>query len=116
MPKWSRLAGGSYTWHTFGDYSVFAGASWSYIGARWNDFSPRCDGGHPQSAPRAGGYNTVNLRLGLENTRWTFLLWAKNIADSRGITNYGSTGTPNLGGSVIWQQPLSVGATVTARF
>ena len=115
VPKWTGSLGGSYTWHTFSDYSMFAGASWTYIGARWNDFSS-VDGVTPNPRVELGGYNTVNLRLGLENTHWTFLLWAKNIADSRGITNYGSTGTPNLGGSVIWQQPLSVGATVTARF
>jgi outer membrane receptor protein involved in Fe transport len=115
VPKWSGSLGATYTWHAFSDYNMFAGGSWDYIGARWTDFSS-IDGVTPNPRVEMGGYDTVNLQLGLDSTHWQFLLWAKNIADSRGMTNYGSTGTPNLGGSVVWQQPRTLGVTVTARF
>ena len=115
VPKWTGTLDGSYTWHAFNNYNMFAGASWVYIGSRWTDFSST-GGATPNPRAELGGYNTVNLRFGLENANWTFLLWAKNLADERGISTYSSTGTPNLGGSVIWQQPRSVGLTITARF
>jgi outer membrane receptor protein involved in Fe transport len=115
VPKWSGTLSGTYTWHAFNDYNMFTGASWSYIGARTNDFSS-VDGVTPNPRVELGGYNTVNLQLGLDNTRWTFLLWAKNIADSRGTLTYSNSNTVNLGGSVLWQEPRTVGATVTARF
>ena len=45
-----------------------------------------------------GGYNTLNLRAGLDNGRWSFELYCKNIADTRGLASYTSIGAPNFGG------------------
>jgi outer membrane receptor protein involved in Fe transport len=68
--------------------------------------------------PRATlpSYNTVNLRAGLENARWSFELYVKNVGDTRGITSYGNTGTPGFGGSIGLIQPRTVGATATVHF
>ena len=66
--------------------------------------------------PELPSYNTVNLRAGLENGRWTFELYGKNVGDTRGITYYTNSATPNYGGAVAYTQPRTIGALVTARF
>jgi outer membrane receptor protein involved in Fe transport len=122
-PKFSSSLDADYTWRAFGDYSAFAGATWSYIGSRLNDFSATNTGiqGNTllfQPNPRVdlGGYNTLNLRLGLQNDRWTLELYCKNIADTRGLTFYTNSGTPNGGGAIVVQQPRTIGATIDLHF
>jgi outer membrane receptor protein involved in Fe transport len=118
VPKWSTSLDGAYTWRAFNDYDAFAGATWSYIGSRFNDFSATegATGFAPNPRAELPSYNTVNLRAGLENGRWTFELYCKNVGDTRGITYYTNSGTPNFGGVIGYVQPRTLGAAVTARF
>ena len=119
-PKWSTSLDGAYTWRAFDAYNAFVGATWSYVGSRFNDFSSSTSaatgGLVPDVRPELPSYNTVNLRAGLDSGRWTFELYAKNIGDSRGIAFYDNSSTPNFGGSVVYTQPRTIGALVTARF
>jgi iron complex outermembrane receptor protein len=119
VPKWSTSLDGAYTWRAFSDYDAFAGATWSYIGSRFNDFAatPGATGAfEPEPRPDLPSYNTVNLRAGLESGRWTFELYCKNVGDTRGITYYVNSGTPNFGGALGYIQPRTLGATATLRF
>jgi iron complex outermembrane recepter protein len=117
-PKWTDSLDAAYTWKVFADYNAFAGATWSYIGSRASDFSstPNIVNNaiifEPNPRADLGGYNTLNLRAGLDNGRWTFSLYCKNIADTRGLAYYTSTGTPNFGGALTIQQPRTIGATI----
>jgi outer membrane receptor protein involved in Fe transport len=117
-PKWSNSLDADYTWHAFGDYSAFAGATWSYIGSRVDDFAATATvvGSalvfEPNPRTDLGSYNTLNLRVGLQNERWTLELYCKNLADTRGLTFYTNTGTPNSGGAIVIQQPRTIGATI----
>jgi iron complex outermembrane recepter protein len=121
-PKWSTSLDGSYTWPAFGDMNAFAGATWSYIGSRINDFSASTEVvdnavvSEPNPRVQLPDYSTVNLRLGLQNKRWMFELYCKNVGDTRGITYYTNQGSPNFGGSIGLAQPRTLGATLTARF
>jgi outer membrane receptor protein involved in Fe transport len=120
-PKWSTSLDGAYTWRAFSGFDGFAGATWSYIGSRVNDFAatPTATGGFvPNPQAELPSYNTVNLRAGLEDARWMFELYCKNVGDKRGIAYYTSTntGTPDAGGVISYTQPRTVGATITARF
>jgi iron complex outermembrane recepter protein len=118
-PKWSTSLDGAYTWRAFGDFDAFAGATWSYIGSRTNDFAstPNGMGGYiPNPQAELPSYNTVNLRAGLSSGRWTFELYGKNVGDTRGITYYTNIGTPNAGGSIGYAQPRTIGVLATARF
>jgi iron complex outermembrane receptor protein len=121
-PKWSTSLDGSYTWHAANDLDAFVGATWSYTGARISDFAASATvvGGAlafvPDPRATLPSYNTVSLRAGLEEARWTLELYVKNIGDTRGITAYGNSGTPNFGGSIGLIQPRTVGATATVRF
>ena len=118
VPKWSTSLDGAYTWRAFNDYNAFAGATWSYLGSRHNDLSATfgATGFAPNPRPDLPSYNTVNLRAGLENVRWTFELYAKNLGDTRGITYYASSGSPNFGGTLNYVPPRTLGAIITARF
>jgi outer membrane receptor protein involved in Fe transport len=118
VPKLSTSLDGAYTWRAFSDYNAFAGATWNYIGSRFNDFSttPTATGLAPNPRPELPSYNTVNLRAGLENGRWTFELYCRNVGDTRGIAYYINSTTPNYGGAVNYVLPRTVGALVTARF
>lgn len=121
-PKWSSSLDAAYTWSAFADYRAFTGATWSCIGSRASDFSAAATvvGGaivfEPNPRTELGGYNTVNLRAGLDNGRWTFELYGKNVADTRGLTFYSNGGTPNFGGAIGIAVPRTIGATVGARF
>ena len=118
VPKWSASLDGAYTWHAFGNYNAFAGATWSHMGSRRNDFSATAGAAGFAANPRPDlpSYNTVNLRTGLESGSWTFELYAKNLGDTRGIAYYTNSGTPNYGGTVNYIVPRTVGAAVTLRF
>jgi len=108
----------AYTWRAFSDFNAFAGATWIYTGSRFNDFTATqgAAGFLPNPRPELPSYNTVNLRAGLQNGRWTFELYAKNVGDTRGIGYYVATATPNYGGAVNYVLPRTLGALVTARF
>jgi len=122
VPKWSTSFDAQYQWHAFGSFDALAGATSSYIGSRYDDFSTSSAvvGGAVVSVPnpraQLGGYNTFDLRLGLENPHWLFDLYCKNVADVRGITYYLYQGTPDFGGSIGVAQPRTVGAQLTYRF
>jgi outer membrane receptor protein involved in Fe transport len=121
-PKWSTSLDGSFTWHAVSDFDGFVGATWSYTGARISDFASTITVVNGALAflpnPRAElpSYNTVNLRAGLTNQRWSFELYVKNAGDARGITAYDNAGTPNFGGSIGLIQPRTVGANATVQF
>ena len=118
VPRWSASLDGAYTWRAFGDYNAFAGATWSYLGPRSNDFAAIAGaaGFVPTPRPELPSYSTVNLRAGLENGRWAFELYCKNLSDIRGIAYYSNAGTPNYGGALNYVTPLTLGATATVRF
>jgi len=122
VAKVSTSLDGSYSWRTGSSFDGFAGATWTYMGGRWDDFSATntVQGGAVVAVPNPRlelpSYNTVNLRAGLENSRWLFLLYVKNVGDQRGLTYYASTGTPNFGGSIGIVEPRTIGATVTVKF
>ena len=117
-PRWSGSLDGGYTWLAFSDYNAFVGATWSLVGSRFSDFSatPAATGFEPDPRPELPSYDTVNLRAGLENARWTFEIWCRNVGDVRGIAYYTSSGTPNFGGAIGYVEPRTFGAAITARF
>jgi len=119
VPKWSTSLDGVYAWHAFDNYGAFVGATWSYIGSRFNDFSaiPGAAGAlQPEPRPELPSYNSVNLRAGLENDRWVFELYGKNLGDTRGIAYYTNSGAPNYGGEINYVMPRTIGVTATLKF
>jgi iron complex outermembrane recepter protein len=113
-PKWSTALDGQYEWPAFASYKGFVGATWSYTGTRSTDF-----GSSIGTVPTQVGlphYDTVALRAGVDNDRYRVQLYAKNLTDSRGITDYASSGAPGLGGDISVIQPRTFGVTLSAKF
>jgi outer membrane receptor protein involved in Fe transport len=112
-PKWSTAVDGEYSWAISGDWKAFLGGNWAYVGTRTTDFGSAPSGTAQVDLP---SYNTISVRLGVENPHYNVMLWGKNLSDARGITNYTSGGAPNLNGTVTVIQPLTIGITLGAKF
>jgi iron complex outermembrane receptor protein len=111
-PKWSTSLDGAYEWPAFADYKGFVGATWSYVGSRSSDFASSAAATPGQIA--LPSYNTSAVRFGLDNDHYKVMVYGKNLSDSRGITNFNSTGAPYSTITVI--QPRTVGVTLSAKF
>jgi iron complex outermembrane recepter protein len=112
-PKWGTSLDGEYDAPAFADYKYFVGATWSYVGARSTDF-----GSDPTETlqVRLPSYNTYGTRVGVDNDHLRWTLYAKNLSDSRGITNYTASGAPNLNGTASIIQPRTFGITLSIKF
>jgi len=117
-PKWGTSFDGEYDWALVGDFKAFAGATWSYVGARSSDFASA-----PPVAPSVypgqivlPSYNTTAVRLGVDKGQYRITVFGKNLTDTRGITDYESVpgGAPYSTVTVI--QPRTVGATLSVKF
>lgn len=111
-PKWGTSLDGEYDWAAFADYKGFAGVTWSYVGARSSDFASSAAATPGQI--ELPSYNTTAIRFGLENDHYKATIYAKNLSDSRGITNYNSSGAPYSTVSII--QPRTVGVALSVKF
>jgi outer membrane receptor protein involved in Fe transport len=112
-PKWGTSLDGEYDQSAFADYKYFVGATYSYVGARSTNFGSDVT---ETMQVRLPGYNNYGARVGLDNDRWRFTLYGKNLSDSRGITSYSASGAPNLNGEIAIIQPRTVGVTVSTKF
>jgi iron complex outermembrane receptor protein len=119
-PKWSGALDGEYDWAAFANYKAFVGATWAETGSRRTDFNSAPP---PDSVPPPGttevalpSYNTLDARIGIDNSHYRVMLYGKNLGDSHGITSYANSGAPGLNGSVAYIQPRTIGITLSAKF
>jgi iron complex outermembrane recepter protein len=113
-PKYSTSLDGEYDWSLFGGYKAFVGSTWSYVGTRSTDFASSA--ATPPGQLVLPIYNTVAARIGIDNDRYRVTVYAKNIGDVRGITDYVSSGAPGLAGEATVIQPRTIGLTLAAKF
>ncbi len=113
-PNGAHRSTAQYEWAAFADYKGFVGTTWSYVGTRSTDFASSA-----ATVPTQVGlphYDTLAVRAGIENDRYRVELYGKNLGDSRGITDYFSSGAPNLAGELSVIQPRTIGVTLSAKF
>jgi outer membrane receptor protein involved in Fe transport len=113
-PKWGTSLDGEYNWDAFASYKGFVGSTWSFVGSRSTDFASSAAAIPGQLA--LPSYQTIDARIGFESDRYRVTLFGKNLADSRGITSYVSSGAPGLAGELTVIQPRTVGVTLSAKF
>jgi outer membrane receptor protein involved in Fe transport len=107
--KWSAAAGAAYSIPLSGDWNGNLGADWRHVGNRLGAFP------NPgQARFDLGGFDTVDLRAGVSNDRWTFTVFARNIGDARGRSTDVNLGVGTNSVSVI--QPRSFGVSASAKF
>lgn len=110
-PEWSSSLDGEYSWPTFASYRAYFGGTWSYAGDQVSSFSSLSD-----ASTRVSSYVTASLRAGLENDAWTFSLYAKNIGNKRAVLSFTDSGHPAFPGSLIFNQPRTIGVAISASF
>jgi outer membrane receptor protein involved in Fe transport len=124
VSKWTGLIGVSYEWPVFGSATAYLGANWNYIGERRTDFGSPF--GQQLVLP---GYDTTDVRLGVDFERWSIGLYGKNLTDERGVASLGQSASPGGGGiydpdTLSWAlgstflviRPRTLGLMLSARF
>ena len=122
LPGSARFSGSlsaQYDWEVGHGFSAFAGVSLAYVGDRYAEFANILPTAVANEAfgtrVKLPSYTTVDLRGGLYNDDWKLNLYAKNIADKRGVveaTTRGGTSAPQA----IFLQPRTVGVTIARSF
>ena len=113
-PQWSFSLDTDYTWHAFDNYRAFAGATWSYVGVEYGNFSSANDVTIPPD--RMPGYTMGNLRVGLDNNKWRFSAYVKNVTNNHAIALFTNSGYVGFPASAIYNQPRTVGVTASVKF
>jgi iron complex outermembrane recepter protein len=113
-PDWSSSLDAEYGHSAFADYRAFIGGTWSYTGTEFTDFSATPTSFGPPT--RLPGYTTLNLRTGLQNERWRFSLYAKNVTNKQAITSFTKFGVPGFPAWAVFNTPREIGGTVSFNF
>ena len=114
VPKLSATFNADYKWHAFGDFTGFAGGSFSYLGTRYTSFSPSVSVIEPHV--KLPTYNTLKMQVGIDNGQWSAELYAANLTNERGIGDYQNSGGYAQTGRVQFIQPRTIGFQLGAKF
>lgn len=108
-PKWSAELSADYRIALWSDWIGLAGASYSYVGNRFGEFSSTT------AVPRfpLPSYQVIDLRTGIADDRWKIMLYAKNVGDSHGLVDNYLLG-PFTSVSII--QPRTFGISIDRSF
>ncbi|AWV06087.1 TonB-dependent receptor [Marilutibacter maris] len=113
VPRVGAALNADYEGDLTGTLGWFVGASFRHVGERATDFTGNGAG------QTLSGYNQMDLRAGLDSSRWNLSLWVKNAANADDLVTLGVNGALEdgrtlYGGSVL--QPRTVGITFTGYF
>jgi len=114
VPNVSATLNVDYRWPAFGSYSAYVGASETYTGTRYTSFSPSVDVVEPHV--KLPVYNTLQLRVGVDNDRYSAQLYGNNLTNARGIQDYASNGGANQTGTASFIQPRTIGIELGVKF
>jgi iron complex outermembrane recepter protein len=112
VPKWNANLGVDYTF-PMGTWSGFLGGNFSYVGRRAAEFNTI-----PSPRYFLPSYNNINLYAGASVNNWTFKVYAKNLADKRGITSVWPETQSSIASpfNATLQTPRTVGVSATVDF
>ena len=114
-PKWSGAATADYELPITENLKAFVGASFRHIGQRSSEFFGGF--GHAELP----SYNSVDLRAGLREAKWSLEAFVLNVGNSHGLESFNQPGTSpgaanGLGTGVSVIQPRTVGVTVGLHY
>jgi iron complex outermembrane receptor protein len=116
VAKVTSTLSANYEWLVSSDVRAFIGGDWTYVGSRYSDFSYYANLSHVQIP----AYHTFDLQAGLHKGGYGLEVYAKNIGDARGITNYSAQQTIVPGipapSTAYLIRPRTVGVRLTADF
>ena len=108
-PETQFTLGGDYEHPLSDSMTARAGLSWRYTGTRFTDFDAA------SGQRKLGAYGQVDAHAGLDFGRYRVNVFARNLTNSKGITNLGFFGdvNGNLAASVI--RPRTIGVSFSVR-
>jgi outer membrane receptor protein involved in Fe transport len=113
VPKWSNTIDADYQWPIAEGFKAFVGATAQFVGTRYTDFASSTLGDPHAKLP---SYETLSLQGGLKTGPYTFEVYAKNVTDSKGISDYSGVDGYNNTGEASLITPLSVGVRVAVDY
>jgi iron complex outermembrane receptor protein len=121
-PDWTASAGARIVMPLTGDWSLAASADWSAVGKTWfhvvqdQQRATLFEGAASDFTPtRRDSYSVLNLRVGVENDRFSAVVFAKNATEEVYLEEV--IPAPEFGGTFIHPADLRrVGVELTARF
>jgi outer membrane receptor protein involved in Fe transport len=115
-PEWTAYASADYDWPIGENTVAFVGGSVRYISEQATDFDP----GYLDAFGRRlviDGYETVDLRAGLDFDKFDVTVYAKNVNNSDGLIHAGDYATrPGDLVTATAIRPRTIGATVSFSF
>ena len=110
--KWTGSLGAEQRFHISASTTGFVGASWAYVGKRYENYPQTL--GAPQ--PLVPEYLYADVRAGVERDGFTISAFVKNVTDRRGIlsSNPASAVGGPWGTAII--RPRAVGLSVMKQF
>ncbi len=121
-PDWTASVGARIVMPLTGDWSLAASADWSAVGKTWfhvvqdQQRATLFEGAASDFTPtRRDSYSVLNLRVGVENDRFSAVVFAKNATEEVYLEEV--IPAPEFGGTFIHPADLRrVGVELTARF
>ena len=115
-PKWTANLSADYEWRAFGDGIAFVGGSVRMIDDQETDFDLAFRTAFGRRLV-IDNYESVDLRAGFEVGAVTATFFAKNLFNSRGLTDAGGFGTrPGTAVAVSPIRPRTLGVTAGFTF
>jgi outer membrane receptor protein involved in Fe transport len=102
-----------YSWPAFSGYTATLGGSWSYFGNQYTSFS---SSSVLQAHVELPTYDTLKAQFGLDNGKYSLLLYGNNLANERAIIGYSNQGGMNQTGIGTFIQPRTWGLLVGVKF
>jgi hypothetical protein len=110
-PRWSGTLSADYSRPLSATVDGNFGISWRITGARRSAFDVNL------GQYRLGAFSQLDAHAGVTIDRFRIDAFARNLTDSRGITNLGSLGSaPNGALAAALVRPRSYGLTVGVRY
>ncbi|TCV97775.1 outer membrane receptor protein involved in Fe transport [Luteibacter rhizovicinus] len=112
VPKWNANLGADYNF-PMGTWSGFLGGNFSYVGRRAAEFNTV-----PSPRYYLPSYNNIDLYAGANVGNWTFKVYAKNLANKRGITSVWPETQSSIASpfNATLQTPRTVGVSASVDF
>jgi outer membrane receptor protein involved in Fe transport len=115
-PKWSASASADYEWTVADQVTAFVGGSFRWVSEQMTDFDPAYTAAFGRRLA-IDSYETLELRAGVDFSRFIVTVYAKNVTDSDGLIDAGDYQTRP--GNLVSASPIqrrTIGATVGFSF
>jgi outer membrane receptor protein involved in Fe transport len=122
VPKWTGSFGAEYRFDVgqipglADDYQAYARIDWRYTGERINGFGDRDSLRRRIPFNVAEAYDLTDIRLGVENDKWSIQAYVSNLFDERAqFESLGNYFQPNIR-EIAVAQPRTVGINLSRQF